>query len=127
MPDQDQVNKNVISMDSDYAPTNSDIKLKMNTTGEKIKFILVYTTSDDPYTAIMEDTEDNRKTIEEYGLKIIGHGETDISIPELIYSLNHSSRIQYKSTINDLIEYSYKLRDRFTKDDKEFREILNNL
>lgn len=118
---------NEVILDTDYIPELSDIEIKSNKDNKDsiTKFILVYATGNDPYTAIMEDNDENRKVVVDNDLSIIGSGETKLSIQELIYSLNHASRIQYKEAIANLVLFTNAMKKKFTEDDANFRQVLN--
>jgi hypothetical protein len=66
--------------------------------------------------------------VKEYNLKVVARGESDISISSLSYGLQHSTRLLYKSLVQDLnYFYSNNIMNRFENDDKLLREELNKL
>ena len=118
-----------ILIDTDYAPNlATDIELDGTDGG---KYLIVYSTgeqSDDLGLSIVPDTEKFRTLIEESGMKIVAHGESDISLASLIYGLNHPARILYKSTVQDIQKFLMeKFNGRFEEDDRVFRKELNKI
>lgn len=118
-----------ILIDTDYAPNlATDIELDDTEGG---KYLIVYSTGEQSHDlglSIVPDTEKFRALIEESGMKIVAHGESDISLASLIYGLNHPARILYKSTMQDIQKFLMeKFNGRFEEDDRVFRKELNKI
>jgi hypothetical protein len=110
-------------LDTELSPKLSTDKL--NTTEDKITFLLIDTTIDngeftDPSISIIEDTEENRQYIKDNNINVIGAGTTKKSIAELTYGINHPTRLLYRSAVTNLM-------GEFTEDDKVLRSALNKI
>ena len=120
----------VIGFDTDYSPSLSDAPLR-SADSEPEKYMIVFTSSkdsDDLALSILPDNEYFNNMVKEYNLKVIARGESDISISSLSYGLQHSTRLLYKSLVQDLnYFYSNNVMNRFENDDKLLREELNKL
>ena len=112
-----------LTMDTEFAPKNSNYELAH--TDKEIKYVVLLTsgTMENCTGTIIEDTEEVRKLIEENGFRIIASGTSQVSIAELVYALNSPTRQLYRATMADLAEFA---NNRFTGDDSILREILNN-
>ena len=120
----------VIGFDTDYSPSLSDAPLRSADSGPE-EYMIVFTSSkdsEDLALSILPDNEYFNNMIEEYNLKVVARGVSDISISSLSYGLQHSTRLLYKSLVQDLnYFYSNNIMNRFEKDDKLLREELNKL
>jgi hypothetical protein len=120
----------VIGFDTDYSPSLSDTPLRSADSGPE-KYMIVFTSSkdsDDLALSILPDNEYFNNMVKEYNLKVVARGESDISISSLSYGLQHSTRLLYKSLVQDLnYFYSNNIMNRFENDDKLLREELNKL
>ena len=120
----------VIGFDTDYSPSLSDAPLRSADSGPE-EYMIVFTSSkdsEDLALSILPDNEYFNNMIEEYNLKVVARGVSDISISSLSYGLQHSTRLLYKSLVQDLnYFYSNNVMNRFEKDDKLLREELNKL
>jgi hypothetical protein len=120
----------VIGFDTDYSPSLSDTPLRSADSGPE-KYIIVFTSnknSDDLALSILPDTEYFNNIVKEHDLTVVARGVSDISISSLSYGLQHSTRLLYKSLVQDLnYFYSNNIMNRFENDDKLLREELNKL
>ena len=120
----------VIGFDTDYSPSLSDTPLRSADSGPE-EYMIVFTSSkdsDDLALSILPDNEHFNNMVEEYNLKVVARGVSDISISSLSYGLQHSTRLLYKSLVQDLnYLYTNNIMNRFEKDDKLLREELNKL
>ena len=120
----------VIGFDTDYSPSLSNAPLRSADSGPE-EYMIVFTSSkdsEDLALSILPDNEYFNNMIEEYNLKVVARGVSDISISSLSYGLQHSTRLLYKSLVQDLnYFYSNNIMNRFEKDDKLLREELNKL
>ena len=120
----------VIGFDTDYSPSLSDAPLRSADSGPE-EYMIVFTSSkdsEDLALSILPDNEYFNNMIKEYNLKVVARGVSDISISSLSYGLQHSTRLLYKSLVQDLnYFYSNNIMNRFEKDDKLLREELNKL
>jgi len=120
----------VIGFDTDYSPSLSDAPLRSADSGPE-EYMIVFTSSkdsEDLALSILPDNEYFNNMIEEYNLKVVARGVSDISISSLSYGLQHSTRLLYKSLVQDLnYFYNNNVMNRFEKDDKLLREELNKL
>jgi hypothetical protein len=120
----------VIGFDTDYSPSLSDTPLRSADSGPE-KYIIVFTSnknSDDLALSILPDTEYFNNIVKEHELTVVARGVSDISISSLSYGLQHSTRLLYKSLVQDLnYLYTNNIMNRFEKDDKLLREELNKL
>lgn len=112
-----------ISMDTDFAPRNSNYVL--NHTDKPINYLVLLTSGmmEDCTGTVIEDTEEVRELIKENNFKVIASGVSEVSLAELVYALNSPTRQLYRATMADLTEFA---TGRFTGDDSTLREILNN-
>jgi len=120
----------VIGFDTDYSPSLSDAPLRSADSGPE-EYMIVFTSSkdsEDLALSILPDNEYFNNMIKEYNLKVVARGVSDISISSLSYGLQHSTRLLYKSLVQDLnYFYNNNVMNRFEKDDKLLREELNKL
>lgn len=118
---------NFIEFDTDLMPSLSDAQIEPDTgkdTGFAILEFLVAAESEDPNIMIVpnEDLEsENIKDLIEKGIcRIVGGGITTKSIPSLMYGLQHTTRLMYKHTIQEMTR-------KFTTDDEFIKASFNNI
>ena len=120
----------VIGFDTDYSPSLSDTPLRSADGGPE-KYIIVFTSnknSEDLALSILPDNKYFNDIVKEHDLTVVARGVSDISISSLSYGLQHSTRLLYKSLVQDLnYLYTNNIMNRFEKDDKLLREELNKL
>ena len=115
-----------ITFDTDYMPRLSNIPIKEGN-GKDSEFVILEfntTESGDPNTTIIPkeqlETEQFKNLIEAGMCRIIGGGVCTKSISELMYGLQHTTRIMYKHTIQEAFK-------KFTTDDIFIRESFNGI
>lgn len=121
----------VIGFDTDYSPKLSEAPLRKVQEGGEEKFMIVFTSgkdSDDLALSILPDTDYYKLLVSTNNMKIVAKGVSDISISSLSYGLQHSTRLLYKSLVQDL-NYFFKnnVDHRFENDDELLRTELNKL
>lgn len=112
-----------LTMDTDYAPDLA-VTEGFGEIKDVVEFIIVkYLSNDDFSITLIEKTEENIKDIhamidDGMAITILGNGVANkTSVAELMYGLNHSTRVLFRSTINDAVE-------KFTKGDEILRKSL---
>ena len=119
----------VVGFDTDFAPSLSDVTLRAAEDVEE--FMVVYTSSkdsDDLSLSILPINEYNLNLVRQNNLKIIARGESTISVSSLAYGVQHSTRLLYKSLVQDMKHfYLNRVSNRFEEDDKLLRTELNKL
>jgi len=123
---------NEMKFDTKYIPSlATQTPLREKYIDEKlISFLIVELEankeSKDPNISIIEDNERNREMIELTNATIVGGGVTSRSLPQLMYGLQHPTRLFYKDTMAGINEFLDKyLNNKFTSDDAQLRETLN--
>ena len=118
---------NFIEFDTDLMPYLSDAQVESDTgkdTGFAILEFLVAAESEDPNIMIVPNEDlksENIKSLLEEGIcRIVGGGITTKSIPALMYGLQHTTRLMYKHTIQEMTR-------KFTTDDEFIRSTFNNI
>ena len=118
---------NFIEFDTDLMPSLSDAVLEPDNGEDKGFAILEFLTaaeSGDPNIIIIDNNDlesDNIKDLLDQGIcRIVGGGVTTKSIPALMYGLQHTTRIMYKHTIQEMSR-------KFTTDDEFIKSTFNNI
>jgi hypothetical protein len=118
---------NFIEFDTDLMPSLSDAVLEPDNGEDKgfaILEFLAAAESGDPNIIIIDNNDlesDNIKDLLDKGIcRIIGGGVTTKSIPALMYGLQHTTRIMYKHTIQEMSR-------KFTTDDEFIKATFNNI
>ena len=118
---------NFIEFDTDLMPSLSDAQIEPDNGEDKgfaILEFLAAAESEDPNIMIIpnENLEsDNIKNLLDQGIcRIVGGGITTKSIPSLMYGLQHTTRLMYKHTIQEMTR-------KFTTDDEFIKATFNNI
>lgn len=124
------LSERIITIDTDYSPDLADVPFR-SVQGLEEGFIIVYTSgkdSDDLALSILPDNDYYNNLVKENNLKIVARGKSNVSISSLSYGLQHSTRLLYKSLVQDLNQFYFnKVNGRFEKDDEILRTELNKL
>ena len=124
------LSERIITIDTDYSPDLSDVPFR-SVQGSEEGFIIVYTSSkdsDDLALSILPDNEYYNNLVKDNNLTIVARGKSDVSISSLSYGLQHSTRLLYKSLVQDLNQFFFnKINGRFEKDDEVLGTELNKL
>ena len=116
-----------IEFDTDYMPHLSDVELNKSN-GEDTKFAIIeFVTvkeSNDPNIHIVTsdyiESKEVKELIDKGICRVIGGGICTKSIAELMYGLQHTTRIMYKHTIQEAFK-------KFQTDDGFIRTTFNNI
>lgn len=116
-------NGNIV-MDTDYAPENSREPLKR--TDKPIDYVVIRVRGimEDHIGMVLEDNDELKKILEENpDIRVIARGTSDVSLAELIYTVQSPTRQLYRAVMCDLKEM---VEGRFTGDDQVMRELCNS-
>lgn len=111
-------------MDTDYAPANSTEPLRSTEGPTNFVVIRVRGIMEDHLSMILEDNEQLQQILAENpDITVIARGTSEVSLSELIYTVQSPVRQQYRALMCDLKEL---VEGRFTGDDQIMRELCNN-
>ncbi len=116
-------NGNIV-MDTDYAPANSTEPLK--TADKPIDYVVIRVRGimEDHIGMVLEDNDELKKILEENpDIRVIARGTSEVSLAELIYTVQSPTRQLYRAVMCDLKEM---VEGRFTGDDQVMRELCNS-
>lgn len=112
-------------MDTDYAPANSTEPLRSTEGPTNFVVIRVRGIMEDHLSMILEDNEQLQQILAENpDITVIARGTSEVSLSELIYTVQSPVRQQYRALMCDLKEL---VEGRFTGDDQIMRELCNNV
>ena len=116
-------NGNIV-MDTDYAPANSTEPLRVAEKPTNYVVIRVRGIMEDHIGMILEDNDELKKVLAENpDIRVIARGTSEVSLAELIYTVQSPTRQLYRAVMCDLKEM---VEERFTGDDQVMREMCNN-
>ena len=111
-------------MDTDYAPANSTEPLRSTEGPTNFVVIRVRGIMEDHLSMILEDNEQLQQILADNpDITVIARGTSEVSLSELIYTVQSPVRQQYRALMCDLKEL---VEGRFTGDDQIMRELCNN-
>ena len=111
-------------MDTDYAPANSTEPLRSTEGPTNFVVIRVRGIMEDHLSMILEDNEQLQQILAENpDITVIARGTSEVSLSELIFTVQSPVRQQYRALMCDLKEL---VEGRFTGDDQIMRELCNN-
>lgn len=112
------------SFDTDYTPKTKKVpELKINDKEEQFLLVKVPVV-DDIYISIIKDSEKNRDMMDKLNMTIVGTIKSKVSLPELLYALQHPTRDSYKASCGVL---KYLIDSTYNDDDKNLRALFSSV
>ena len=127
-----ELKQRVVTIDTDYAPNLAeDIPMRSPDKDQPEEFVIVYTSGKDSNDLALSILPINNYTLElihANNLTVVARGSANISLSSLSYGLQHSTRLLYKSFVQDINAfYMTHIFNRFESDDRLLRTELNKL
>lgn len=123
--DIENVGSKFASMDTDYIPKTELLKdIQIHENEDFNLLVVAVPVVDDYYFSIIRDDESNNDLIKQLGMTVVGHIKSKVKLSDLLYGLNHPTRVQYKSACGALKMYIDQL---YIDDDKDLRTLFSQV